>query len=596
MVLTCPTCGALSRDLEFCDHCNADLAPRASSPQPPPFCRLADGTILTLSSRQQAHLQRPEAAIETPGAKQCWRLHWIGDEHWTARAAAVEARQARQATPLPQIDILPASDGRWVVARASGRRATPWLQPPAATPLDELRRLVAFTEALARMLADLRAAGLQWLTFDPAELEYGPDGVSLRITNLDLQAVVLGECPPTLRLNPQFAPPEVCRFNSAAVGPATDVYHLALLAYYWVARLLPGGFLGKGLEAFDHCIPPLRIYAPALAPGIAPVIERALAVDPGQRPADAVEFCRQLRDAIDQAAVRLLSTAELSWDIGGHTRTGRTKESIRRPNEDAVFARQFTDPDRALVAVADGITTCDVGTGALASVLTCLALENCFTAAASAPDFETLLTQACQRAAGNLLEWAIDKGHAAKLRAGGDLMGTTLTAGWLEGNWLEVGNLGDSRVYLVNSLGAEQLTVDGDLGSALLSAGSPPENVVALGPMARALRECVGGCDVTPAGELTLAQQHNQPTMQRWPLLPGDIVILATDGLVEEGLFLAPADLLRIARERPERTAQELAVALADAADARQRLPSPAEPDGAGDNIGCVVIKIERRP
>jgi hypothetical protein len=51
------------------------------------------------------------------------------------------------------------------------------------------------------------------------------------------------------------------------------------------------------------------------------------------------------------------------------------------------------------------------------------------------------------------------------------------------------------------------------------------------------------------------------------------------------------ADIVREHRDLP---AEELAVRLAEASDAMHRLPSNLEPDGFGDNITCLVIKIER--
>jgi protein phosphatase len=155
-----------------------------------------------------------------------------------------------------------------------------------------------------------------------------------------------------------------------------------------------------------------------------------------------------------------------------------------------------------------------------------------------------------------------------------------------------IANLGDSRAYLLSEGGLEQLTVDGDLGASLLAAGAPPEHIIELGATAHALRECVGGCDRTPEGTVTVAPQHNHPNFSRWSLRPGDVVVLCSDGLVEEGLYLEAAALERLLRANVQRPAPELAVLMADAADARQRLPSAAEPEGMGDNISCIVVKV----
>src|SRR5439155_22313556 len=105
-----------------------------------------------------------------------------------------------------------------------------------------------------------------------------------------------------------------------------------------------------------------------------------------------------------------------------------------------------------------------------------------------------LISAATRRGSEGLLEWAIAHHCRAELEAGKDLMGTTLTVGWLQGHELSLANLGDSRAYLITDSAIEQLTVDGDLASDLLSRGAAPEEVKELGNMARALRECVGGC------------------------------------------------------------------------------------------------------
>jgi serine/threonine protein phosphatase PrpC len=191
-----------------------------------------------------------------------------------------------------------------------------------------------------------------------------------------------------------------------------------------------------------------------------------------------------------------------------------------------------------------------------------------------------------------LLEWAIAHGSRADLEAGKDLMGTTLTVGWLQDRELSVANLGDSRAYLVTNDLVEQLTVDGDLASDLLARGATPEEVRELGVMARALRECIGGCITTESGEVTILIDSCTPKITRWPLLPGDIVVLCTDGLVEEGYFLEPENVAEIVREHRDRSAPELALMLVDAADALQRVPTILEPDGFGDNVSCVVVKV----
>jgi serine/threonine protein phosphatase PrpC len=156
---------------------------------------------------------------------------------------------------------------------------------------------------------------------------------------------------------------------------------------------------------------------------------------------------------------------------------------------------------------------------------------------------------------------------------------------------LSVANLGDSRTYLIDGSVIEQLTVDGDLASGMLAEGSPPEHVFEVGPIVKALRECIGGC-MHGDGELTILEDGCIPTLTRWPILPGDVIVLCSDGLIEENMFLEPGMVAEMVRERADWTAQQLAAYLVEQADKSHRLPSPLEPEGFGDNISCIVIKV----
>lgn len=199
---------------------------------------------------------------------------------------------------------------------------------------------------------------------------------------------------------------------------------------------------------------------------------------------------------------------------------------------------------------------------------------------------------ACRAAAQALVEWALDKGYQEQLARGADLMGTTLVAAWISGRVAQVANLGDSRAYLIDAHHVEQLTVDGDLGSNMLAQGLPPEDLAEVGAMARALRECIGGCHVQPGGKITIFEEGCRPNLSRWHLQEGDTLILCTDGLVEEDAFLDPQTLGELTRRHAHLAAQDLAILLVDRADQLQRLPSGMEPEGFGDNITCLVVKI----
>jgi serine/threonine protein phosphatase PrpC len=590
MTVVCMACGKESQDPEFCDHCNADLLPPATR-LPPTLCPLPTGPA-ELSTEQRVALHRVEAAITLDADEKKWRVHWVAPADLPSWRLRLQQRVESRLTCLPPLELREDAGGLWVLVEATGQPWSPW-SSTSSDPVQRVAEVVEATRRLAAALMELHAHGLVCLTFEPTAIEETPDG-HLRFVNLDTEVYRADALPERVTAHHNFVAPEVSTFRAAEVGPRTDVYHLGLFAYYWLAGLLPQGFPGNGLEAFEHDIPFLRIYAPALPEGVCPVVAQALAIEPAKRFATPLELVEALGTAVERARHRRSFAGGLTWDIGNHARTGRTKTALHWDNEDQTMIKLFPEEKAALAAVADGVSTCHVGSGGLASLLTVVVLEATFAFGSTHESFPQQAIHACKRAAQSLVDWALEKGYRSQLKRGADLMGTTLTVGWLQGRRLSLANLGDSRAYLITSEGpAEQLTVDGDLASALLGRRVAPEDVRGLGYAGRSLRECVGGCVVTAEGEIKPMPESGKPALTSWPLLPGDTIVLCTDGLVEEGIFLDAVTLAELVRKHRSASAGELAVLLADEADALQQPPSSVDPDGLGDNIGCVVIKID---
>ncbi len=553
-----------------------------------------------MTAEQRQALAFPEASALVQAGEGAWRVHWISAGEWSARAALLERRLALQLDCMPAGRVIEDGPGRWLAFDVVPRGTFPWEEGVPADAYADLPRLASYVDSLAIALETLHRQELVWLRFDPnaledvGELPANSEPAArrrlLRFTNLDIELFPFRAMPERVRVHPQYAAPEVMQFRTADIGPRTDVFHLAAFTYYWLARMLPDGMPGDGLEQFDYDMPFLRIYAPLLPTGILPIVERGLSVSPRARHESPRQFAAALAEGIDAACRRRDGAASLRWDIGGHTRAGRAKGDLRRVNEDTIFIKEFDNG--AVVAVADGVSTCDIGTGALASMMTTIVLENAFADGCTHETFQEQVSRATRTGSQGLLEWALARGNRAELEAGKDLMGTTLTVGWLEGRDLNLANLGDSRAYLVTADAIEQLTVDGDLASDLLAQGASPQEVRELGSTARALRECVGGCTKTEDGALCTLPDSANPRVTRWPLCPGDTLVICSDGLVEEGFFLEPKTVYDIVQQNRNLPAAELALRLADAADALQRTPSMLEPDGFGDNISCIVVKI----
>jgi serine/threonine protein phosphatase PrpC len=188
-------------------------------------------------------------------------------------------------------------------------------------------------------------------------------------------------------------------------------------------------------------------------------------------------------------------------------------------------------------------------------------------------------------------------------------MSSTVLIGYAHGEWLSLACVGDSRAYLIVGGEAEQLTVDGDVRCVHLAHGTPPEQVRDLGPDAMALFSCLGVGQPGPDGRLVRCPFRTRPQVTHWPMRFLDVVVLATDGLVEEGVFLDPDDLARMTREmqldeqdlmpsqfEQLRTVDDLAAAFVWAACQHHRGPSRWEPAGSGDDVTCIVLRARRLP
>ncbi|MFO0877226.1 MAG: protein phosphatase 2C domain-containing protein [Gemmataceae bacterium] len=445
---------------------------------------------------------------------------------------------------------------------------------------------------MARVLEPLHAMGVIWLNFNPGGL-FEASG-RIQIQGLDLQLFHVGEYVAEPHGLPAYASPEWTRGQTEAIGPATDVYHVALYVYYYLADLLPLGLTGAGPAALFHELPPLRVFNPHLPVGIEPILLQALDIDPSRRPSSVVAFVDALAESITRARLRFLPAGRCRFDVAGASVTGRSHRHTCTPNQD-VFAHIVLADGTLLALVADGVTTAQIGSGEQASAIArdTLIEELCrsLPAAHTFEEIRARLNEACWLASQNILHAALAQCEEAAHMLHADLMCSTVVIAVVRQQELITACLGDSRVYLVQGGQVEQLTVDGDVRTTYLIAGCSSEEVMRLGAEGFALYEALGIMDRDhPAGPVP-DPERSQPTVRRWPLQPGDLVVLCTDGLVEAGAALSPTDLVTFSQAYPRN--DELAEQLVLAADQCQRDPSPTEPAGFGDDATCIVIRIE---
>ncbi len=142
-------------------------------------------------------------------------------------------------------------------------------------------------------------------------------------------------------------------------------------------------------------------------------------------------------------------------------------------------------------------------------------------------------------------------------------MGTTVVAATIAGDCLQVANVGDSRLYLIRD-GIRQITVDHSWVEDMVRLGGIDRSTARTHPDKNIITRAVGAED-------TVVPDFFQET-----LLPGDVVLLCSDGLTN---MVEDADIGSIAGG---------AGSLAERAG---KLIAAANENGGRDNISVIIIE-----
>lgn len=230
---------------------------------------------------------------------------------------------------------------------------------------------------------------------------------------------------------------------------------------------------------------------------------------------------------------------------------------VRERNEDALLAT----PD--VLAVADGMGGHAAGEVAAKTAVDTLA---------------RVMRRSHKRDAGDALAAAIREANQIILERGAEYeqlegMGTTVTAAVVRGGILTVAHVGDSRAYILRRGSLEQITQDHSLVGEMVRRGRLTEEEAAVHPQRAVITRALGSAPQLDVDIL------------RHTLEPGDILLLATDGLTG----VLPDAML----------ASVLAHAADDKAplsDLCSRLIAQANVRGGPDNITVVVAKYLGSP
>jgi protein phosphatase len=148
-------------------------------------------------------------------------------------------------------------------------------------------------------------------------------------------------------------------------------------------------------------------------------------------------------------------------------------------------------------------------------------------------------------------------------------MGTTLVCVCLDGNRAVVGNVGDSRAYLLRNGACQQITLDHSLLDEEVRNGNMTPEMAAASNLQSVITRAIGVADTV------------EPDLFAAALQPNDFILLASDGLTR---YVKPDEIAQAASRGTELAA--ICNALIEHAKER----------GGADNITCILLHAVELP
>jgi protein phosphatase len=159
--------------------------------------------------------------------------------------------------------------------------------------------------------------------------------------------------------------------------------------------------------------------------------------------------------------------------------------------------------------------------------------------------------------------------EAGQQDSGRSGMGSTIVAALIRGHALTIGNVGDSRIYLIRQGEIQQLTEDHSLVMEQVRQGYITREQAQQSEMQNVILRALG------------SEEELEVDVEDLVAMPGDLILMTSDGLTRH---LDDPEILKIITtpSSPERMCSDLIQA------ANQR--------GGDDNITCLLLRIVEQP
>jgi len=375
------------------------------------------------------------------------------------------------------------------------------------------------------------------------------------------------------------SPDEVRLGAPEASSPADDVR----AAMRRVAELTLSNLPRDGRVSDSDLLALLPSLVRDLPPSWCALLARCLATDPARRPPDGTALWALLAQANANEDVRKSAPIRqrLTIEVGLDTHIGAMKARNSQTNQDACWWQ--SEGHIAFLAMADGISVATAGSGDQAAALlmhSCARTWEAWCDRLQDPHATEVEAREFLEATLNTANRNICK--SARRAADGDLerqipMGTTAVLALVMGDRLHLASMGDSRAWLVTTLGTAQLTGDQNLRLEWLRSWQTqrPEDPIGDGGV---LTGYLGHFD--PAGLPELLPVAHRALS----LLPGETIVLGTDGFSDYAAR-GTADLAAVVDSAAEMT---------DLTEAARALVHAANKGGGGDNTTVLLARHRR--